>query len=657
MNMFSLMLLALVAMCGGLTIVPETVDMDKTADVDHVSPIANADFGVCRKLLSHVHSRAAGKDSQTILQEISIVRERLGAHERHACDHFLEANSEEIVSLLQTEEMQMQPCQDNIRDQIADDLAANPGKTVQEFESSYMCKYVPKVDNAATFKTVDKGQMTAFWEEKGQYCSSCLGLAGRLTRYINKNTTQLSLHQKLTGLCTVLPKDLVGSCTTNMKVWGTSVIKQYFAKEKLPYLCLRAGLCEATVVVMPKYSAQSAAVPLAGYTIKRPDGKPYEPVFIPPKGLTKPVITFPKDKSKPITLNFVPKKVYDMEPEVTLNKNQFYDPSKLDGGMDSLVLDKRRYAEVLMAKAPGPPPPKYQRSTSFPIQPGFLQVEEQQEPEIEAPNTVDKIETNYPDPKDNGIDLSGESNTAMKMPANLGGAAVYKFAGVTPNMDTMWDMGTGSDMENKIRIGPMHLEDPSVEINAGNGGKALTEEIETYAVGGDMCAGISATQLAGGSGPALKCLMQKTGGMGPALPQTASGGTTAMPWAIRGATPMPYGRACATCTFLLTSLEEFMKHSRTLRAVLPTVSGMCERCITRDEEGRCRNLIKKHGYKMYEILVSRASAVNFCPSLGYCFENYFMPSPYSLAGDFAAWKSGQNEMDKKFVAENNNLPM
>lgn len=395
-------------------------------------------------------------------------------------------------------------------------------------------------------------------------------------------------------------------------------------------------------MVMPKFSAATAAVPLAGYSVLKPDGKPYEPVFVPPKGLTKPVITFPKDKSKPVMLNFVPKKVYDMEPEVSLNKNDFYDPQKLEGGIDSLVLNKQKHATGLLAGPTTPPVSPSRMSMSFPISPGFLQlaetVSEIEEPSIEAPAVVSQLESNLPKPN---VDLGTAGTTAYTAPSEEGGASVTKQSSLTQGLDTMWDLGTGVDMGNKIRIGPMHLEDQSVEINAGKGGAALTENIDTWAAGGNPCSGISAAQLAGGSGAALKC-MQTSGGMGPTL--ALSAGSTGTEFNnLFGRTPDPYGRACATCTFLLSSLEEFMKHSRTLRAVLPTVSGMCERCITQDEEKRCRNLIKKHGYKMYEIMVSRASAASFCPSLGYCFENYFMASPFSLPDQFAVWKGAQVE--------------
>lgn len=105
------------------------------------------------------------------------------------------------------------------------------------------------------------------------------------------------------------------------------------------------------------------------------------------------------------------------------------------------------------------------------------------------------------------------------------------------------------------------------------------------------------------------------------------------------ATPVPkpyfkahhhFTEACGACQFVISSLEEYFKNTRTARAMITGVVSLCDRCKNPAETAACEQLMKNHGYKMYQIFLAKVRSSVACPKMALCHEQYFLPSPHYI---------------------------
>lgn len=563
--------------------------------------VASAEFLVCRGVVDEMH-KSLGADRSHKAVTAAFANARVGLPEEHqsVCDHFMNEQVDDVVSLLQVES-----------GGIAD--LANFAPAMAGVGGGLIASKAPPAYNA--FGEVDKAKMETFWKDKGQYCSSCLGIMGRLTRYLNRNSTKDAMHQRLRDLCRHLPQGLQQTCMGSFDMGlGGYVISEFLAANKLSYLCLKAGLCEATVIVSPKASAYTNKVAFANYA--------GEPVVVPPKSYTKPIITFPSDKTKPPTLRFAQNDQYNREPEVTLKKENFYDHKLLQGTVVRKMKEQKNPFDVV----PLPPKPASFEHVLAIKEVSFLETEQvdnitDSEPTIQAPPFIAKKETRWW--KVPGADMANSNTPPLKSLPDL-----------TPEGAPMFQLSAPPEEEDegiKVKIAPPNFFDPQVMINTKEEYRQKYQSDEKYVapmegipatpIGDQGCLG--ALGQPGGRGPCLRMGGLQVGGMGPIIPGEAN--KPPSPEKFVGIHPL-YHRACAICQFMIKSMDEFMRSSRTLRSLSPLIARLCDKCNTKDESARCKGMIQKHGYKMYQIFVTKLQADQVCPKQQLCEEEYFLPT-------------------------------
>lgn len=281
-----------------------------------------------------------------------------------------------------------------------------------------------------------------------------------------------------------------------------------------------------------------------------------------------------------------------------LKKENFYDPKLIAGE----TVRKMKKEKNPFKEDPLPPKPGKFDHVSIVKEVSFLEVESKQdnatfsdEPTIEGPPPIAKKEDSWwKVPNTKVVDKKG---TKLYPPHN---EDLKEAEEKTPEDAPMYKLEAPDPEDDegvKMKITPPNFFDPQVMINtkaeyramyqAKRGFEEPFEGIPATPVGVQDCMGALGQPKVGGRGPCLRVGGMQIGGMGPIIPgEIGVAEETAAP-KFQGMHPL-WHKGCSVCSFMIKSMDEFMRSSRTLRSISPLIARLCDKCNSEAESVRCK---------------------------------------------------------------------